>query len=266
MKHFTGKELLTIAQEKTEEGEKHLKECSSCRMKYNFLSVETGVKSYMKYEKARGEKKGGPCLSSEELKNYREGAVAKEEKGRIESHLICCEKCAGIYFNLADRVNVKSLWQSVEDKLSETAGWINGIFLVPDLLVSRKKREGEGEKVFVGDEVKLEIPVSKDGYLTVIHKDEKKISLVFPNPGEEDSSVKEGNVKIINGKIDPPSGTHYIKVFITEEKLLEPENIDFEDERSVMEEIQAFIKKLEKLPESKWSEEDKIYEVMEFEG
>ena len=97
-----------------------------------------------------------------------------------------------------------------------------------------------------------------------MHWNGEILSLVFPNSHEKDSFVKGKTIKILTGMIDPPSGIQHIKVFITEDKILNPEEIDFNDVHAVMKHIEGFIKKLCEIDENRWSEKIITCEVMEF--
>jgi hypothetical protein len=244
MKHFSDEELIKP------HVEKHLQECPSCLMRYNFLSMKMRVESYIGYKKETLNKT--PCPSRKEIEDY-----IKDKNKSIKEHLTCCETCASIYFNLKPANN---FWYSIEKRISEMK-WIKDVFLFPELALSRGRTSKTGDKTFIGDYVKLEIPVSKDGYLTAIHWNGEKCSLIFPNLNEKDTFVKSQTVKIIKGKIDPPPGIQKIKVFLTEENILGP--IDFQNEKFITGHIKEFIKNLDDLDDDKWSEKIFIYEVME---
>jgi len=267
MKHLSEKELITFAGEKKSTIEKHLNECSKCLKKYDFLSMKLRMNSYVEYERALGDRTSRDCLSKKELEAYASGRISKEEKESIKKHLICCEKCADACFNL-DTIKAKSLWRSVEEAVSFAADRIKGIFILPDLAASRGTvlEKSDVIRTFIGDEVKVEIPIDKDGYLTVIHWNGENISLVFPNLYEKDAFVRGEKVKLMRGKIDPPAGMQELRVFLTEENLINIENINFNDENSVLKEIDSFIKKLMTLDENRWSQKEQAYEVMEFGG
>ncbi|MEQ8192545.1 MAG: hypothetical protein ABRQ39_31560 [Candidatus Eremiobacterota bacterium] len=262
MKHCSEKDLLNFSKEKTPHIEEHLKTCSSCLMKYNFLTMKVRMNSYIEYEKR---KKKSLCPSEEDLFDYASGRISEDRKKQMKEHLALCETCVTIYFDLKT-VNMKSLWLSIEEAISRGTDFIKNLYFVPDLAYSRKKSAEKSDKVkaFIGDEVRIEIPADKDGYLTVIHWNGEKVSLLFPNPHEIDTSVKEKTTKILRGLIDPPAGIQYIKVFVTEDNILNPEEINFNDVNSVMKHIEGFMKKLSEFDDSKWSEKIIACEVMEF--
>lgn len=262
MKHCSEKDLLNFSKEKTPHIEEHLRTCSSCLMKYNFLTMKVRMNSYIEYEKR---KKKSSCPSRELLFDYSSGRISGHEKKKIKEHLAVCETCVNIYFDLKP-VNMKSLWHSVEEAISRGTDFVKNLYFVPDLAYSRKKSEEKSDKVkaFIGDEVRIEIPANKDGYLTVIHWNGEILSLLFPNIHEKDTSVKEKTTKILRGVIEPPAGMQYIKVFITEDKILNPEEMDFNDANSVMKHIEAFSKKISEIDDKKWSEKVITCEVLEF--
>ena len=263
MKHYSEKELLKFAENKNNTIENHLKECLECSVKYNFLRTKMGIKSYVEYERAKEGAKS--CLTLEKLQLYSSGNISKEEKKRITTHLTCCEKCADSYFDL-DCVNVNSLWTAIEETVSETMDWIKGVFLVPTFAVSRNRGDMEHIEAFIGDEVKLEVPVNKEGYLTVLHWNKENLTLVFPNSYEKDNFIKENTVKKLKVRIDPPPGKQKVKVIITEDKILNSKKLDFDNKSSLLKDIGKFIKKLDELESNKWSQEMRTYEVKEFEG
>ncbi len=262
MKHCSEKDLLNFSKEKTTRIEEHLRTCSSCLMKYNFLTMKIRMNSYIEYEKRKNK---SPCPSREVLFDYSSGRISGLDKNRIKEHLAVCETCVNIYFDLKP-VNMKSLWHSVEKTISAGTDFIKNLYFVPDLAYSRKKSEEKPDnvKAFIGDEVRLEIPADKDGYLTIIHWNGKILSLLFPNIHEKDTSVKGGTTKILKGIIESPAGIQYIKVFITEDKILNPEKMDFNDVNTVMNHIKGFTKKLSEIDEKKWSEKIITCEVLEF--
>jgi len=247
MQHYSDKELLMP------HVKKHLEECPSCLMRYNFLSMKMRVEGAMEYEKQTLNKT--PCPSGKEIE-----AFMRDGNKTVKEHLAWCEACGGIYFNLKPANN---FWYSIEKRISEMK-WIKDVFLIPDLALCRDRINKAGHKVFVGDYVNLEIPVDKDGYLTVIHWNGERFSLVFPNPKENDCFVKAGTTKIIKGKIDPPPGIQKIKVFLTEDNIFDVDEIDFQNEKSITGCIKEFIKNLDDLDDDKWSEEIFFYEVLEY--
>jgi hypothetical protein len=265
MKHCSEKDLLNFSKEKTSHIEEHLEKCSYCMMKYHFLSMKFRMNSYIEYEKEKVKKEKSFCLSKEEMADYASGRISEVKKNQIKEHLTVCETCVNIYFDLKP-VNIKSLWLSIEEAFSTGIDRLKGVFLVPDLAVSRKGTEEKSDimKAFIGDEVKLEIPVNKNGYLTVIHWNGEVLSLLFPNPYEKNNFVKEKSIKILRGKFEPPAGIQKIKLFITEDEILKSEEIDFSDVNSVLKHIEGFIKKICEIDENKWSEKIITCEVMEF--
>ena len=260
MRHYSEKELVEFIKIKDYTIEKHLRECKECSMKYNFLRTKLGIKSYVEYERLKEER--SDCISLEKLELYSAGKISEEEKKRIKNHLTCCRKCADSYFNLAS-VNVKSLWSAIEETVSETADWIGGVFFLPSLAVGRDGKGLDTSEVFIGDEVEVEIPVAKEGYISVLHWNKENVTLVFPNSYEKDNFVEKDSKKEFKVRIDPPAGKQVVKVIVTEDNLLEPEKLNFDDENSVLRDIDKFVKKLDGLPDDKWSQEKKVYKVKE---
>lgn len=272
VKHYSEKELIDFAQKLIiEEDEvisikKHLEECFKCSMKYSFLNLKSGLKSQMKYEKAKAEKYFESCPDEDKLKSYLIGDISKKEKLKIENHLYCCRKCAEVVLSM-DVINVPSLWESIENTISEVTGWLKDIHFIPvglEPVMSTRISEEELQKVmkpYEGDDLVIKIPVERDGFLTVIHWNGEDLSFVLPNIYEGNVAVKAGEVRKIEAIADPPAGIQYLKVFITEDKILNPGEINFDDKDDVYEKLKGFTKKLQELDESKWSQQIVEYEV-----
>lgn len=273
MKHYSEKDLINFANKTLEKEEmlsieEHLKECFKCSMTYNCLTVKSDFKAHIKHEQLKAKEISTTCISKDKLKSYLTGKISKDEKQKIETHLYCCKECAEILLNI-DLVNAPSLWQSIENTISEVTDWLKGIYFIPvglDPVMSTKipVKETQGIiKVYNGDELNIEIPVEKDGYLTVLHWNGDDISLIFPDPDNSKTFIKSGQTKTIEHTVTLPSGLQQIKTFITEKQLIKPEEIDFNDKKSIYEKLQEFIKKLQESSEDKWSQQVINYEVRE---
>jgi len=271
VKHYSEEDLMNFAKKSLEKNEmdfieRHLEECPGCFMKYDFLKLKLGVKSHVKYETIKAQKKPENCLSEEILTNYLAGEVSEKEKQQIENHLYCCKKCPEMLLNI-DMIDAPSLWQSMERIISCATDWIKGITFVPAGLEPVMGTKGADEKnqetikVYEGDEINIEIPVKKDGYLTVIHWNGEDLSPVIPGSYDSKTFIKSGETKSIEFTAHLPAGLQQIRAFITEEKLLNPDEIEFGDKKSIHKKLQDFIEKLEKLDKDKWSQQIKNYEV-----
>jgi spore coat protein CotH len=60
-----------------------------------------------------------------------------------------------------------------------------------------------------------------------------------------------------------PAGKAGFKAFFTKDKLIDPENINYQNEEAINRVINEFLKKIEKLPKEDWTEEIQEYVVVE---
>ena len=108
------------------------------------------------------------------------------------------------------------------------------------------------------------MPVISNGYLVVLHYDEKdNFSLIFPSNRKDDAFVRKGSEKKISGKVTGPTGKQYFKVFWTAKKVLNTDNIDFKNEISIENMINDYIDSLTDLKDSDWCETIYEYEVIQ---
>ncbi len=275
MVHYSEKDLINFATKKIDKDkisdiEKHLSECFQCSNEYDFLILKLNLDSYIEYRKLKAQKQPSICITSDILKDYAAGKILDKEKKKIEDHLICCEKCRTSFLNL-DLTNSYSLWTSIKDMTSETLNWIKEVYfapvLDPDFAVKSTpfKQLDNDVIVYPGDKIKIKIPVIKPGYMSVFIWDGKRVSLRYPDKKECNTFVKVESEELeLTISEDASPGTHHIKIFITEEKLLNSEEIDFDNTNNIPQIMEKFIQKLDETEEDKWSQELKTYEIKEF--
>jgi hypothetical protein len=99
------------------------------------------------------------------------------------------------------------------------------------------------------------VPVTSDGYLVILHyDDDEKVTMVFPAGPQDDNFLIGGSEKKISGKITGPTGKQFFKAIWTLRKLLDPKNINFDDDEGVEQEINFYLDALDELKEGEWIE------------
>lgn len=271
MTHYVETELIKYAKHELNKEEmikieEHLDKCPECLMTYDLLWMNLNMKSYIEYRKYKAKPEHLPCLTHKELKLYAANKTTEEQEKRITEHLLICDKCTKTYLTFSE---LYSLWQSIEETVSGSLNWIKDITFIPimepSMGIPRSTDTQKPDRIitYTEDEIKIQIPANKDCYLTIIRWDGEKLSLLFPDKNSLDTFIKANEIKELETVIEGPAGIHQIKVFLTEEKLLPCEDIDFTNSDSIRKSLEEFIEKLEEIEKNKWSQEMITYEVRE---
>lgn len=272
MTHYIETDLIKYAKHELNKKEmikieEHLDKCPECLMTYDLLWMNLNMNSYIEHRKHKAKPEHLPCLTHKELKLYAANKTTEEEEKRITEHLLICDKCTKTYLIFSERY---SLWRSIEETVSATLNWIKDITFIPILEPSmgtvRTEDYSDRIKTFTGDNITIKIPVNRDGYLTIIHWDGENLSLPFPYEKNQDTFITSGTTKDLSVTIDPPAGIQQLKVFLTKDRILKQEEIDFTDDSSIQKGITTFIEKLNEIDEQNWSQEIKTYEVKELDN
>ena len=216
------------------------------------------------------------CLSGFTIENYVNGKLNHREREKVIKHIKECALCnlmvedeskyskkekeyAKILKKIPDNIipNVKTIsvkWKlDLEPALSES----------PLRSVVKKEKMDQLSEFEFNDNIKLIITVEDNCFLYIIHGDEQgKISLLFPNKNDKEVFIRKNESREILGRINPPKGRKYFKIFLTKNEIKDIQDIDFEDAELMRLEIEKLIKKVKSLHEDDWYAETIKYRVI----
>ena len=242
--------------------EKRLKE--ALKTNESFLQlVKREVESGRHQElKERVEK--GPHPTRQMLYDYVLNRTEERDDEEIMNHIAFCSICSkeilsimkieeDLEQDMLHWANKKPLIQRLKDLVTNLS--LPVYAFAPDSLATRGEATGTERQYAPGDSMVFCVSIISDGYLVILHYDEKdKISLVFPAASQDDTFVQGGIEKRLPGTITGPPGRQFLKVIWTSQKLLDPGEIDFHDDEDVEDSISAFLDSLNELGTGEWIE------------
>ncbi len=215
----------------------------------------------------------GSHPTKEMLYDYVLNWADKKIESLIMEHIVICPQCGQEILDImeiereldedmlkwADQI---SLTQKIKNLISELS---LPVYSIPvGAVVTRSTTKDDTKQYSIGESFVFCMPVNSDGYLVILHYDEKdNLSLIFPSNSNDDAFVRKGSEKKISGKVTGPTGKQYFKVFWTANKVLNTDNIDFKNEISIEKMINDYIDSLTDLKDSEWCETIYQYEVIQ---
>ena len=214
----------------------------------------------------------GPHPTKENLYDYILNWSDKKIENLIMEHILICPRCSQEILDImeierkldldllvwADEI---SLTQKIKNLISELSLPVYGIPI--GAVVTRSTTKNDTKQFSIGDSFVFCISVVSDGYLVILHYDEKdNVSLVFPSNNEDDAFVRKGSEKKISGKVTGPTGKQFLKVFWTNENIFNADNIDLINEKSIENIINDYIDSVKELEDNDWCETIYEYEVI----
>jgi hypothetical protein len=215
----------------------------------------------------------GPHPTKENLYDYVLNWSDKKIENLIMEHIVICPRCSQEILDImeieqeldedllawAEKI---SLTQKIKNLISEVSLPVYGIPV--GAAVTRSTTKYDTRQYSIGDSFVFCIPVVSDGYLVILHYDEKdNVSLIFPSNKKDSAFVRKGSEKKISGKVTGPTGKQFFKVFWTKKNVLNTDKIDFKNENSVEYMISDYIDSLTELKVSNWCESIYEYEVIQ---
>ena len=116
-----------------------------------------------------------------------------------------------------------------------------------------------------GTDLFLSLEAPEDGYVAIFHVCEVtgEVKLVFPLEPTDNPKVTTGEqLAPIPGTVEGPAGKHFLKVFWTRVSLLDPRNVNLQDEQVRDAVVEDFFDALEDLSEGDWRSTTTEYEVV----
>lgn len=110
--------------------------------------------------------------------------------------------------------------------------------------------------------INLEAPLDEDGFVTVFRYDERDdFQMILPKSKIDNTSLKAGGFKRLT--LDPLKfkGMHYVKAVVTSQMLINPNEIDFEDDLDVAIAVGNFLKSVRDLDYNEWWEANAEFRV-----
>ncbi len=172
----------------------------------------------------------GPHPTKEMLYDYVLNWSDKKIENLIMEHIAICSQCSQEILDImeierkldedllawADEI---SLMQKIKNLISELS---LPVYSIPvGAVVTRSTTKDDTRQYSIGESFVFCMPVISNGYLVILHYDEKdNFSLIFPSNRKDDAFVRKGSEKKISGKVTGPTGKQYFKVFWTAKKVL----------------------------------------------
>lgn len=213
--------------------------------------------------------------SGDDLYNYVLGWLEQEHSLRVLDHVVLCGRC------LEEVMKIQQIEEALTkdaleraDKLSWTERVRNFIsslsfpvsIYVPALEpVRRSAHDDEKRSYTTGEEYLLILEAPADGYIAIFHGCEEtgQVKLVFPLYSTHNVRVSaDQDIAPIQGKVEGPAGKHFFKIFWTRVSLLDPGNVNLQDEQVRDAAVEDFFDALEYLSEGDWRLTTMEYEVV----
>jgi len=213
----------------------------------------------------------GPHPLSETLYDYALNWLNEADDNRIEKHITYCRYCAEEVIRILKMEEASEEndinWAHKMSLIDRLKGLSSSLLLSGRTIILEATR-GEIEhdeakarldRYHVGDRIVFCLDVPADGYMVIFHGDPNgQISWVFPASPSDDTSVMGEAEKRVAGSVTGPPGKHFLKAIYTKKPLVNPEEIDFEDEEDQERTISEFIRGLDRLEPDTW--QTTIYE------
>lgn len=211
-----------------------------------------------------------------ELYQYSQNRLDTEEKERVEKHLELCSRCKKALDEFLAEIEADSLEETKKEEPSLMSALVEKL----KKLTSRTEpkpviqcwefsfdttRGHIGQETFypIGAELIINVKAPRDGYLIIVHSDDKgNLELFFPSKETDDTFVRSAHEQEKEMEIKGPIGKHYFKAILTSKPLINPREIDFNDDTYVSSVIQKFLGDLSHLSKDDWSAADYEFEVV----
>ena len=235
-----------------------------------FLKEEAQSSEYQKFRE-RIEK--GPHPTREMLYEYVLNWTEETDDENIMDHIAFCSICSKevlsimkleqeLEEDMLDWADREPLVQRLKNLVSSLSLPVYGF--ATDNLATRAEGPEVKQQYAPGESMVLCVPVTSDGHLVILHYDQDgKLSMVFPTGPQHDTFVKGGSEKKISGRVTGPPGKQFFEVIWTKKKLLDPMEINFDDDEDVERAISSLLDALDRLAPEEWIETDYEIEVTE---
>lgn len=193
------------------------------------------------------------CFNNLELTSATIGAIQTEGVDKLLK-----------YSEEKNKISLKGKFRSLVDRLNQLV--TDRFFPSTTLNLDGVRGGGKKTEIFkVGDPliIQLDIPADMDGYLTILHYDEKNnLKMIFPKKKTDDTHVKAGEEKWIEMRANAPTGKHYLKAILTSNKIVEPNDINFSNSVDVVVTIEKLIDLINEITTDEWKESVTEFEVV----